>query len=89
MVKLLEKNLNLKGFAVLEIFEKGQLNCNFAEYELLQRRYHKKMKFSIKDFFSWSHLLKKSLMENFILAVVWGLYILSYFLRKKFLKILI
>ena len=38
---------------------------------------HKKMKFSIKDFFSkcdqihsflwiWSHLLKKSLMENFI-----------------------
>ena len=33
---------------------------------------HKKMKFSIKDFFSkcdqihWSHLLKKSLIENFI-----------------------
>ena len=38
---------------------------------------HKKMKFSIKDFFSkrdqvprelgiWSHLLKKSLKENFI-----------------------
>ena len=40
-----------------------------------------KMKFSIKDFFSiceqicrflriWSHLLKKSLMENFIFCVV-------------------
>ena len=40
-----------------------------------------KMKFSIKDFFSkcdqirsflqiWSHLLKKSLMENFILCAV-------------------
>ena len=40
---------------------------------------HKKMKFSIKDFFSkcdqirsflriWSHLLKKSLTENFIIA---------------------
>ena len=40
-----------------------------------------KMKFSIKDFFSkceqirsfiriWSHLLKKSLMENFIVCAV-------------------
>ena len=35
-----------------------------------------KMKFSIKDFFSkddlriWSHLLKKSLMENFIFCAV-------------------
>ena len=40
------------------------------------------MKFSIKDFVSkcdqirsvlriWSHLLKKSLMENFIFCVVW------------------
>ena len=44
---------------------------------------HKKMKFSIKDFFSkydqirsylriWSHLLKKSLMENFIFCAVEG-----------------
>ena len=42
---------------------------------------HKKMKFSIKDFFSkceqirrklriWSHLLKKSLMDNFIFCAV-------------------
>ena len=42
-----------------------------------------KMKFFIKDFFSecdkirkklriWSHLLKKSLMENFILCTVLG-----------------
>ena len=41
-----------------------------------------KIKFSIKDFFSkcdqirrflqiWSHLLKKSLMENFIFCAVW------------------
>ena len=37
----------------------------------------KKMKFSIKDFFSkcdqiriWSHLLKKSLIKNFIFCVV-------------------
>ena len=44
------------------------------------------MKFSIKDFFSkcdqirrelwiWSHLLKKSLMENFIFCAVWGLWL--------------
>ena len=44
---------------------------------------HKKMKFSIKNFFSksdqihsflrtWSHLLKKSLMKNFIFCAVWG-----------------
>ena len=39
---------------------------------------HKKVKFSIKDFFSkydqnlriWSHLLKKSFMENFIFYAV-------------------
>ena len=40
---------------------------------------HKKMKFSIKDFFSkcdqiqihqWSHLLKKSLIENFIFCAM-------------------
>ena len=46
-----------------------------------------KMKFSIKDFFSkcvqirsflriWSHLLKKSLMENFIFCVVFVVWIL-------------
>ena len=45
------------------------------------RSLHKKVKFSIKDFFNkcdqirsllwiWSHLLKKSLMENFILCAV-------------------
>ena len=43
-----------------------------------------KMKFSIKDFFGkcdqihkklriWSHLLKKSLMENFIFCAVWAI----------------
>ena len=43
---------------------------------------HKKMEFSIKDFLSkcdqirrklkiWSHLLKKSLIENFIFCAVW------------------
>ena len=51
---------------------------------ILRKKYtslHKKFKFSIKDFFSkcdqiryflwiWSHLLKKSLMENFIFCAV-------------------
>ena len=43
------------------------------------------MKFSIKDFFSkcdqirsflriWSHLFKKSLMENFIFCALWCFY---------------
>ena len=39
-----------------------------------------KMKFSIKDFFSnlrklriWSHLLRKSLLENFIFCAVWDI----------------
>ena len=47
---------------------------------------YKKMKFSVKDFFSkrdqirsslriWSHLLKKSLMENFIFCAVISNYI--------------
>ena len=48
---------------------------------ILNTALHKKMKFSIKDFFSkcdqtcrklriWSHLLKKSLIENFIFYAV-------------------
>ena len=47
-----------------------------------------KMKFSVKDFFSkcdqirsflpiWSHLLKKSLIKNFIFCVVHGLFVLK------------
>ena len=34
-----------------------------------------KMMFSIKDFFSkcWSHLVKKSLMENFIFSAGFGI----------------
>ena len=56
---------------------------NFTEKELSHTA--RKIKFSIKDFFSkcdqirsflwiWPHLLKKSLMENFIFcAYVWGM----------------
>ena len=54
----------------------------FSFPNILKRLYTvQKMKFSIKDFFSkrdqirsflriWSHLLKKSLMENFIFCAV-------------------
>ena len=45
----------------------GKQNSN--NWEHMKDRCHtaQKMKFSIKDFFRlWSHLLKKSLMENFI-----------------------
>ena len=45
-----------------------------------------KMKFSIKDFFSWSHLVKKSLMENFILGVVRGVIYIVIFPQKKVFK---
>ena len=49
------------------------------------------MKFSIKDYFSkcdqirsflriWSHLLKKSLMENFIF-VQWDIFLNTYLIR--------
>ena len=58
-----------------------------------------KMKFSIKDFFSkcdqirsflriWSHLLKKSSMENFIFCVVVVLLKSSIFNKKYFKKVL-
>ena len=58
---------------------------HFIQNELTKISLHKKMKFSIKDFFSkcdqirsfmrvWSHLIKKSLMENFILCAVFIVY---------------
>ena len=67
------KNLSAK------LFLSGLHSCSFNPYQILR----KKMKFSIRDFFSkcdqirrklriWSHLLKKSLMENFIFCAVRG-----------------
>ena len=55
-----------------KVLKPSKINQQFQDIQL-----HQKMKFSIKDFFSkcdqvrsfqriWSHLLKKSLMENFI-----------------------
>ena len=51
---------------------------NYNNVNFMQSYNAKKMKFSIKDFFSkcnqirsfWSHLLKKSLMENFIFCAM-------------------
>ena len=47
---------------------------NISDGAFLLNALHKKMKFSIKDVFRkqriWSHLLKKSLMENFIICAV-------------------
>ena len=65
----------------MENFDLTILNQNHA-FQLYVRIYTaQKMKFYIKDFFSkcdqicrklliWSHLLKKSLMENFIVCAV-------------------
>ena len=75
-LKYLELNATSKTFS-----SSGLLKSDtYCMYDLLMERVktslHKKMKFSIKEFFSkcdqirrklriWSHLLKKSLMENF------------------------
>ena len=47
--------------------EPGQISLRFRFSPLTISTKHttQKMKFSIEDFFSWSHLLKKSSMENF------------------------
>ena len=58
------------------------MDCQDFYNNLAHLSLHKKMKFSIKDFFSkceqirrklriCSHLLKKSLMENFIFCAVY------------------
>ena len=59
-----------------------EFHYSFAHYEsnkwgqfseVIQMLTAQKMKFSIKHFFSiWYHLLKKSLMGNFILCAAWG-----------------
>ena len=73
--------------------------ANFSNFKrrgksiFLKKSLHKKMKLSIKDFFSkwdqirrklhiWSHLPKKSLRENFIFCVVWTLIRVSNFTYK-------
>ena len=65
-----------KGQQLFQITESPKKNSRCGPVKTTQ-----KMKFSIKDFFSkckeicsflriWSHLLKKSLMENFIFSAV-------------------
>ena len=68
---MLHKKFSLKNHGA-----RYSWRCSIILYTL-----HKKIKFSIKDFFSkcdqirrnlriWSHLLKKSIMENFIFCAV-------------------
>ena len=73
--------LKMNSFSVLRLFSKFELayiiNFKFSEPALTSTA--QKLKFSIKDFFSkydqichflriWSHLVKKSLVENFFLV---------------------
>ena len=62
-------------------FHKLKIKCIKKLKHFLIQTLHEKKKFSIKDFFSkcdqicsflriWSHLLEKSLMENFIFCAV-------------------
>ena len=67
---------------VCETWKSGvSYHSPFSSWQKAYQTLHKKMKFSIKDFFSkcdklriklhiWWRLLKKSLMENFIFCVV-------------------
>ena len=73
----------MTSFSVLRFFSKFELTymMNFKFTEPTLTSIAQKMKFSIKDFFSkcdqirsflriWTHLLKKSLIENFIFCAV-------------------
>ena len=55
-------------YLLLFPYPRLRLSRNWSSFSTL----HKKMTFSIKDFFMriWSHLLKKSLIENFSLCAV-------------------
>ena len=65
----------------LQLFNTDPGKVLLANRVFASNSLHKKMKFSIKDFFSkcdqirrklriWSHLLKKSLVENFLFCAV-------------------
>ena len=73
------ENLNLLCYYWLSLFDGKQPNIESVTFPSSDPA--QKMKFSIKDFFSkcdqirrklriWSHLLKKSLIENFIFSAV-------------------
>ena len=76
----LKKIFPLENIWIFVFFDKSYL-LNVIVLFFCVRNTEQKMKFSIKDFFSkcdqirsflriWSHLLKKSLMENFIFCAV-------------------
>ena len=78
--KIAEANLKIQQFKLL-IKEGPYYICVFCHRSFYRRSPAQKVKFSIKDFSSkcdqissklriWSHLLEKSLMENFIFCAV-------------------
>ena len=69
-----------KALPLIHLFRRIDKNLFFILASLMRRNTSQKMKFAIKDFFSmsveirnfihiWSHLPKKSLIENFIFCV--------------------
>ena len=69
-----------KALPLIHLFRRIDKNLFFILASLMRRSTSQKMKFAIKDFFSmsveirnfihiWSHLPKKSLIENFIFCV--------------------
>ena len=76
----------LKKITLFTFFKEPTPLSNFCDETLLRKYTAQKLKFSIKNFISkcdqirgklriWSHLLKKSIMENFIFCAV----IVNYF----------
>ena len=75
------KRITKQILVIAKLNETKYLVLRSCVYDMTFSNTAQKMKFSIKDFFSkydqirrkmriWSHLLKKSLMENFILCAV-------------------
>ena len=85
-----EKNKLMYYFVTIYLDLLSKVNPNIQlEIKFLMLVFTaQKMKFSIKDFFSflriWSHLLKKSLMENFILFAV--IQVKIYSMRKTIME---
>ena len=83
-LSLTRKNIHPFGvfLIIFPCFDRDDLFLfKLAICEFFLLTLHKKMRFSVKDFFSkydqirsflriWSHLLKKSIMENFIFCAV-------------------
>ena len=83
-----------KKSSAIDDWQESKYTSEMQHYLVPLTALHKKLKFSMKDFFSkcdrihsklqvWSHLLKKSLMGNFIFRAV-----LPHIIKKLVLKFL-